>query len=165
MELHWKERVVSPCNLQRLLALESLFICSQIPKGRRSQASVRFLDSCMQHKEAEEETSNWDVSHPSHTKTSEITLQEAFWETSKTTHAHISLIDFLKNKFPKERAYMTMPAEHSDPSLATLPANFAEWGCLQQDRALIVDLYISLKEWNSRVFSLSSSAKYQKLRD
>lgn len=74
-------------------------------------------------------------------------------------------MDFLKNKFPKERSYVTMPAEHSNPSLATLPANFAEWGWLQQDRALTVDIYISLKEWNSRVFSLSSSAKYQKLRD
>lgn len=152
-----------PCNLQWLLTLESLFICSQIPKGRRSQASVRFLDSCVQHKQAEEEAANWDVSHPSHTKALEITPQEAFWETSKTTHTHI--FDFLKNEFPRERAYMTVPAEHSNPSLATLSDNFAVWGWLQQDRAWIVDIYISLMEWYSQVLSLSSSKKYQKLRD
>lgn len=50
---------------------------SQIPKGRRSQAGVGFLDSCVQHKQAEEEAADWDVSHPSHTNL-EITLQEAF---------------------------------------------------------------------------------------
>lgn len=78
---------------------------------------------------------------------------------------HTSLMDFLKNKFPKERAYVTMPAEHSNPSLATLSDNSAVWGWLQQDRAQRVEIHISLKEWNSQVLSLSSSAKYQKLRD
>ncbi|KAF3859637.1 hypothetical protein F7725_022036, partial [Dissostichus mawsoni] len=38
-------QLYSPRNLQRLFALQSLFVCSQIPECRRSQACVRLLDA------------------------------------------------------------------------------------------------------------------------
>lgn len=91
MQLHRseEERAHSPSNLQWLFTLESLLICSEIPKGRRSQASVGFLDSYVQHRPAEKEAANRYVSNPSHTKNLRQKAAGSFLRSPKHTRTHI----------------------------------------------------------------------------